>query len=657
GQPFPVLPSHSPQRQDWNPRDLVLCRALMHLEFSLDYKTLGTDDIECPVIHRLPCLDTGKIKGASAELNALETLRPSTQNLVFRESTSTQTMLVATKFLILVVPISMFLVTAWIYNLDLDTSSKPVEQPNRLHGNFLHITDLHPDPHYVADSLVKTRCHGIVSPEKKPDHMTKGVAGSWGSPATVCDSPMSLINATFEWLENNWKDKLDFIIWTGDNSRHDNDENIPRSPQELFELNRMITSRFLQTFANTRLPHKKHAPHFIPIIPSIGNHDIHPNNILPPGPNDVLSVLQDIWSPFIPHDQRKTFLHGGYYYTEVIPNKLLVVSLNTMYFYNSNTAVNGCKDPKQPGTAEIKWLNGVLKKARKRGMKVYLTGHVAPRHKQYSSSCYKKYGKLALKYHEIILGHYYGHSNMDHFFFIGANVIDKNRNNTNDEIIFTKDEDDYDDLYERVDSNESSSPKDNFNEESSVKVSSESDIDNYLNKLLNQYQTVPPVTDAVAKDYAVIHINPSIIPVFYPALRIVKYNTTEKKGNKSPKGHDPDAPLHINTFLTPLGYTQYFLNLTEANKYPNKTPTFEVEYTTWNDYGMKDLTVPSWIELARRMVDQGLKGSLWKRYREYLMVGTRSLVKARNKKFRKKCIYNQCSAKGPENYLAAELEF
>jgi endopolyphosphatase len=89
-----------------------------------------------------------------------------------------------------------------------------------LHGNFLHITDFHPDPHYVNNVTALSRCHHKhLRKTDVPEHMLKGISGPWGAPATVCDSPINLINATFEWLENNWKNKLDFIIWTGDNSR------------------------------------------------------------------------------------------------------------------------------------------------------------------------------------------------------------------------------------------------------------------------------------------------------------------------------------------------------------------------------------------------------------------------------------------------------
>ncbi len=34
-----------------------------------------------------------------------------------------------------------------------------------------------------------------------------------------CDSPMSLVNVTFDWLKKEWADEIDFVIWTGDNAR------------------------------------------------------------------------------------------------------------------------------------------------------------------------------------------------------------------------------------------------------------------------------------------------------------------------------------------------------------------------------------------------------------------------------------------------------
>jgi hypothetical protein len=44
-------------------------------------------------------------------------------------------------------------------------------------------------------------------------------AGYYAVPDGPCDSPYSLINATFEYIQKVWADKIDFIVWTGDNAR------------------------------------------------------------------------------------------------------------------------------------------------------------------------------------------------------------------------------------------------------------------------------------------------------------------------------------------------------------------------------------------------------------------------------------------------------
>lgn len=50
----------------------------------------------------------------------------------------------------------------------------------------------------------------------------------------------------------------------------------------------------------------------------------------------VLSEINRIWSPFIPFPYLQVFQRGAYYSVEVIPDTLAVISLNTMYFYDSN---------------------------------------------------------------------------------------------------------------------------------------------------------------------------------------------------------------------------------------------------------------------------------------------------------------------------------
>lgn len=34
-----------------------------------------------------------------------------------------------------------------------------------------------------------------------------------------CDSPMSLVNLTLDWIKKEWVDEIDFVVWTGDSAR------------------------------------------------------------------------------------------------------------------------------------------------------------------------------------------------------------------------------------------------------------------------------------------------------------------------------------------------------------------------------------------------------------------------------------------------------
>ena len=45
--------------------------------------------------------------------------------------------------------------------------------------------------------------------------MKRGISGPWEPPLPF----VIPLDATFEWLEKNWKNKIDFVIWTGDNAR------------------------------------------------------------------------------------------------------------------------------------------------------------------------------------------------------------------------------------------------------------------------------------------------------------------------------------------------------------------------------------------------------------------------------------------------------
>jgi hypothetical protein len=45
----------------------------------------------------------------------------------------------------------------------------------------------------------------------------EATTGSFG--VSGCDTPIALAQKTFDWISKEFKDKLDFVVWTGDNAR------------------------------------------------------------------------------------------------------------------------------------------------------------------------------------------------------------------------------------------------------------------------------------------------------------------------------------------------------------------------------------------------------------------------------------------------------
>ncbi|KAK4131782.1 carbohydrate esterase family 4 protein [Trichocladium antarcticum] len=285
--------------------------------------------------------------------------------------------------------------------------------PRKLHGRFLHITDIHPDQYYKAHSSTD---------EDGACHRGKGPAGVYGAETSDCDSPFSLVNATFDWIADNLKDEIDFIVWTGDSARHDRDEKLPRSADQVLGTNTWIADKFADVFAD------KDDRMAIPVVPNFGNNDILPHNILLPGPNKWLQHYTHIWRRFIPEEQRHSFEFGGWFHVEVIPNKLAVFSLNTLYFFDRNAGVDGCAVPSEPGYKQMEWLRVQLQIMRERGMKAILTGHVPPARteskKLWDETCWQRYSLWMQQFRDVVVVGLYGHMNIDHFLIHDNHEID-----------------------------------------------------------------------------------------------------------------------------------------------------------------------------------------------------------------------------------------
>jgi endopolyphosphatase len=474
-------------------------------------------------------------------------------------------------------------------------------------------TDFHPDEYYKVHSSTD---------EDGACHRGKGPAGPYGAETSDCDSPFSLVNATFDWIAANLKDSIDFVVWTGDSARHDRDEDLPRNADQVLGTNTWISDKFADLFADGAKGMT------VPVVPTFGNNDILPHNILLPGPNKWFQHYAHIWRRFIPEEQRHSFEFGGWFYVEVIPNKLAVFSLNTLYFFDRNAGVDGCAKPSEPGYKQLEWLSVQLQFLRDRGMKAILMGHVPPARTEskmlWDETCWQKYSLWMHQFRDVVVVGLYGHMNIDHFLIHDNNEVNIAALTAASEF----------------------GTRQAMEDELSVQSASD-----YLMELRHDWAklTPPPGEDKDAskqgkrknrgkkrKDpwgerYHLSLVSPSIVPNYFPTLRVIEYNITgledaptwrdvqqqsipetepsqnqkhldlrdvptepddtttpsitkknKKKKNKSPKEktpvHDPNlhipsppsktappGPAYSPQPLTLTGYTQYFANLTHIN--------------------------------------------------------------------------------------------
>jgi endopolyphosphatase len=400
--------------------------------------------------------------------------------------------------------------------------------------------DIHPDPFYKVGS----------SPEgEHPCHRGsgKGSAGYYGAETTDCDTPFSLVNATFDWINDYVKDEVDFVVWTGDSARHDNDEQYPRSDGSVVDLNRFIVHKFVEVFGKTdNIDDPDPTNDFvIPIVPTFGNNDILPHNIFEPGPNKWTKKYEDIWRRFVPQEQRHSFARGGWFFTEVIPNKLAIFSLNTLYFFDSNSAVDGCDAKSEPGYEHMEWLRIQLQFLRERGMKAILIGHVPPARTEskqsWDETCYQKYTLWLRQYRDIILTTIYGHMNIDHFMFQDVKELKYKF------LIDGVDED-----FERANESAGGDTELEFTiaqkavylnelregwadlpkppKGSSYTNLDDGDVDMVRKKKKGKGDQMMDFLESIGgpygERYSVSLVSPSVVPNFFPTLRVVEYNIT-----------------------------------------------------------------------------------------------------------------------------------
>ncbi|CAO3586792.1 unnamed protein product [Absidia cylindrospora] len=407
--------------------------------------------------------------------------------------------------------------------------------------------------------------------------------------------------------------------------RHDWDDQRRRKRKHIYKLNEKIQEMMVETFQPTA-----DDPRYIPLVPSLGNNDIHPHNYIGGVGDDhgILSFYSQLWHNWIPQEHQATFQAGGYFSVDVDYN-LRVISLNTLYFYSKNDAVRGCH---KPGLAQrhMQWFEQELIKARKDAVKVYVMGHVPPSPRDYRSTCFQEYTRISTAYTDVLRGHFYGHLNMDHFLMFDGRETQLMSNTTENTSPSSSALQEYYD-----DDNDDQAFHDDLDDED---MCINKNIGKYVDWLRNMYSSIDPLPQGEQMPpqtpLVVIQVSPSVLPVYLPSIRIYRYeiNDDDDKSQAVFPDHryyaDEDQQGAPQSHGTLINYKQYFANITAWEEKHDPPPLeYELEYDTHDAYGMKDLTVESYYQLAKDMVEEGDdddddRNALWSRFISNMFVQT-----------------------------------
>ena len=416
-------------------------------------------------------------------------------------------------------------------------------------------------------------------------------------------------------------------------------------------LNELLVTKFVEVFGkDDNLDDDDPTNDFIiPIIPTLGNNDILPHNILAPGPNRWTKSYLNIWKRFIPEEQRHAFDRGGWFVVEAIPNKLAVFSLNTLFFYSSNTAVYGCARETEPGYEHFEWLRVQLEFLRQRGMKAIISGHVPPARTPSKSSwdetCWQKYTLWMQQYRDVVVGSIYGHMNIDHFMLQDFKEIDfeaMNRRGVkflswgleSDDRMAVASTSNY-----LTDLRSAWSRLPNIKYEESAYDEGEEDPDAWgivswrrrnsaKRKRRDHEKLLGKIGGRWGERYSATLVSPSVVPNYYPTLRVYEYNITgldvtpKRHGSnhqrrlpdldsfvdgrntmipakkrpppkaKKPKFIVPDppskssppGPAYSPQTFTWLSFAQYYANLTIINNdFPSELEAADLQPARWHN--------------------------------------------------------------------------
>jgi len=241
----------------------------------------------------------------------------------------------------------------------------------------------------------------------------------------------------------------------------------------------------------------------------------------------------------------------------------------------------------------MEWLRIQLQILRDRGMKAILMGHVPPARVDSKSSwdetCWQKYTLWERQFRDVIVGGLYGHMNIDHFMLQDFNEISKDaergRMSSSSGAMSRSEEAGKIELYEdgEVTVASASDYLRDLREawaqlpapptKSNAKSHSESDDDDddeelsifqsLIATLLQRPKPGKPdksdrkkyleeIGGKFAERYSVTHVAPSVVPNYFPTLRIIEYNISSLEDMLLPSAFSASTPSSYPSTQIPL---------------------------------------------------------------------------------------------------------
>ena len=297
-------------------------------------------------------------------------------------------------------------------------------------SKFLWLSDVHYDPYYGTPSA-----YG-----HKQCRRGSSLYGQVG-----CDSPNELIETILKKVKKevaSTDSGIDFVVITGDLSRHGND-NISKNPMNdtesiLYNVSQLLASNLLDTNSKSRAMQANDdtdnttadLPSNLVIIPSIGNNDVTPDYYIDlDNPRSMLQMIWDGLSPILPSsDQQHSYnvassMKRGGYMAYNVTKTLTVLSINTIIYSTRHMPIQQAYTKNRDPLQQFQWLEQQLNAAKVANRFVYIVGHIPPsigsyRHTQFWHERYLTtyYSILDSFYDDnIIVGQLFGHIHSDEF--------------------------------------------------------------------------------------------------------------------------------------------------------------------------------------------------------------------------------------------------